>query len=257
MAKRNRKTLKNFFGKGALPTQENFADLIDSSLNLVDEGFDKSAEKGLEISSIGNHDGLISFSRNNDWQNPLWSISYDQDLDTLRFNNLKQQSTPLSFDPQGRVGINTSKPAWDLDVQGNISSKGRAGSCQPDDFVDADGKWHDITGKLNGCHGFEVVAGVGLKKSGKYALIQAIALNTFHPKGWLFNFLGLKRRIKSQQAYYRSKGDKLKLRWHGLEDGYTLQIRTNSSYGQDVQIRIFLTRLWFDEDMGDCLKDKE
>ncbi len=48
MAKQTRDTLKQFFSAGKLPTEEHFSDLIDSSLNTLDEGFDKSEEFGFE-----------------------------------------------------------------------------------------------------------------------------------------------------------------------------------------------------------------
>ena len=41
MTKRNRKTLSDNFADGSLPTQDAFGDLIDSMVNIVDDGFDK------------------------------------------------------------------------------------------------------------------------------------------------------------------------------------------------------------------------
>ena len=41
MAKKNRRSLKNAFREGAQPSADAFADLIDSALNVVDDGFDK------------------------------------------------------------------------------------------------------------------------------------------------------------------------------------------------------------------------
>ena len=39
MALINRQTLKNYFKKGGFATEKHFVDLIDSSLNVVDDGF--------------------------------------------------------------------------------------------------------------------------------------------------------------------------------------------------------------------------
>ena len=63
MAKKNRRTLKRFFSEGSLPTEDQFGDLIDSSLNTIDEGLDKTPQNGLELSLVGDHDRLISFFR--------------------------------------------------------------------------------------------------------------------------------------------------------------------------------------------------
>ena len=38
MASKNRETLKNYFKKGGFATEKEFSDLIDSSMNLIDDG---------------------------------------------------------------------------------------------------------------------------------------------------------------------------------------------------------------------------
>lgn len=253
MAKKNRSTLKRFFRQGALPGEEQFGDLIDSSLNVVDEGFDKSPENGFEISAPGEHERMLSFFRNSASQHPAWSISYDKDRERLIFNKISidnSEKAVVTLTPEGRVGIMNDKPQWALDVGGFISATGRIGA-NPDGqkSVPADGEWHDITEVLTGCHGIEVMAGVGSPRTGKYALMKAVALNTFNPGGWLFNFLNLKKKIRYQQAYYLSFTNRLKLRWHGRGRQYTLQMRSNCNYGEGIVIRYYLTRLWFDNEM--------
>ncbi len=253
MAKRNRSTLKNFFREGALPSADQFADLIDSSLNNIDEGFDKSSEHGYEISSIGFHDTLISFFRNSAPDNPLWSISYDRNQDKLLFNKLDDNkvATPvLVLTPDQKVGINEKNPEWDLDVAGVIRSQGRIGHALADQpTVPADGEWHTITGPLSGCHALEVMAGAGNKGTGRYALMHAIAMNTFNPTGLFFNFLNFKKRIKYHHAYYNAMGNRLKLRWLGTGNEYYLQLRSNCDYGDECHIRYYITNLWFDSVM--------
>lgn len=95
------------------------------------------------------------------------------------------QAINLSMTPTGQVGINTATPRQTLDVNGTIASQGRMGSVIMDTPVPADGEWHDITPELEGCHMFEVVAGIGIRYSGRYALVHAIAINTCAPnKRW-------------------------------------------------------------------------
>ena len=93
MAKRNRATLRKFFGKGMLPSENHFHDLIDSTVNIVDQGFNKTEETGLEISSLGSHERLISLSRNDQ---PVWSIGYDGTKDTLLFKKLTDEGEILA-----------------------------------------------------------------------------------------------------------------------------------------------------------------
>ena len=121
----------------------------------------------------------------------------------------------------------------------------------------ADGEWHTITGRLVGCHALEVVAGVGgRKREGQYALIHAIAVNTFDPRGFFFNFLGRKNRIRATHAYYRGRGDRLELQWERYKDlrhEYVLQIRTRrtilNEFGNPVGIGFHVTSLWHDHEM--------
>jgi len=254
MAKKNRSTLKRFFREGALPSEDQFADLIDSSLNMIDEGFDKSPENGFEISLIGDHDRLISFFRTAAAKDMVWSISYDKEQDQLfiRKPDTEKAIPPaMTFTADGKVGVNKSDPVHALDVDGVVAAHGRIGASTGDtNTVPADGEWHSITSALYGCHALEVMAGVGSKGTGRYALMNAIAVNTFNPKGWIFNFLNLKKRIRYHQSYYLARGNRIKLRWSGEGDEYYLQMKTNCDYGDGAQIRYYITRLWFDEDMS-------
>ena len=261
MAKNDRKTLKNYFASGRLPSQDDFGDLIESTLNIVDDGFDKTVEEGFKVSRLGDSGMLISFFENIGDKNALWFIKVDLKNRNLIFGSekiphvlsLAHEETEVG--EKGKIGINKEEPEWELDVGGVIRAEGRIGVITKEDKEEkvlADGEWHDITDALRGCQAFEVMAGVGgEKKKGRYALMHAFALNTYNPKGPFFNFLKLKKRIRYHQAYYRSRGDKLKLRWRkGESDEYYLQIKSRSSYEGNIQIRYYITKLWFDEDMS-------
>jgi hypothetical protein len=261
MPKKNRETLARYFREGELPREDHFRDLIDSALIKFDDGFDKTVLNGWEIRLIGDHDRLISFLRDNAVKQAAWSISYDKHGDRLMFVKPAADGEARSvvvFDPRGRVGVNTREPQWELEVAGNIAADGRIGGNpyrERQKSVPADGGWHPITDELEGCHAFEVMAGVGKKDSGMYALMQALAINTFNPKGPLFNFLRRKNRIRYTQAFYLSRGHKIQLRWEGAgSNSYVLSMRTgcnygNNSLGKPIVIRYYLTRLWFDSHM--------
>lgn len=255
MAKRNRNTLKNFFSDGAMPTAQEFSDLIDSSLNTLEDGFDKSARYGFEIKVQGKNTELVSFYRDNFSEQPLWSFSLDESSNALQFK--QAENALLTMTHQQRLGIGTAKPKTTLDVAGVITQHGRQG-YQPSGklHVPADGNWHDISGPLQGCQAFEVMAGTGSKGTGKYALLQAVALNTFNPTGWWFNFLNRKKRINVHQAYYLARSCKLDLRWQALEQGYCLQLRSHTDLGPNVRIRYHLTQLWFDAEMSQCWQEE-
>jgi len=255
MAKQNRKTLRNYFGKGKLPTENQFADLIDSSLNLLDDNFEHTAKDGFKISAAGSQEELFSFYDGDNPQEPRWTLGLEGNRDELVFRRRNADSETQKHAPalslsQGRIGVNHNKPKTELDVNGVISAAGRQGTYTAG-LVPADGKWHDISGELEGCRAFEVMAGAGKITTGKYALLHAIALNVHHPEGWLFNLFNHKRRIRCTQSYYRSIRDKLKLRWNAVgRNGrnilYRLEIRTGSDYGKEIMVQYSLTNLWFD-----------
>ena len=251
MKNKNRSDLKRYFREGSLPSESHFVDLIDSSLNIVEDGFNKTPENGFEVSLVGDHERLISFFRSVGVKNVAWSINYDKKEDRLLFKRADVNAPPvMTFAGDGKVGVNKICPEHEFDVDGVIASKGRIGTNPSGQkSVPANGEWHNISKALSGCHAFEVMAGVGSKGTGKYALINAVALNTFNPRGLFFNFLNLKKRIKYHQAYYLSRFTRIKLRWFTEGEKYYLQIRTNSDYGANIYIRFYLTQLWFDEYM--------
>jgi hypothetical protein len=282
----SRETLKNYFRAGSLPKEEHFHDLIDSMLNMGDEGFSKDEKSGLKIATRGDSRMLMSFFRRSLGESaPVWRMGFDESNDSLELLH-RDQDTPgggptlaLSYDADadgaskpagermGRVGINTAQPERDLDVNGIARMTGRMGTVprrQAEGDADpmktpppvlADGGWYNLTGKLPGCHALEVLAGVGGKKGdGQYALLHANAVCTFNPPGWFFNpfgfnFLHRKNKIAITQAYFRSRKDKIQLRWFGEQEGFTLQIRTRRNFGLDenrepIRILYHVTDLW-------------
>ena len=288
MARQDRNTLRRYFQKGALPSQDHFNDLIDSMLNMRDEGFSKSPEHGFEISPIENNASLISFFSQDDDANPSWTFRYsDLSSSKLELSNLKDTAPILTFDGQhNRIGINTNKTTEALEVGGFVKSHGVLGIEEKS--IPADGEYHDVLGNLKGCHAFEIVAGVGATGTGIYSLAHVIAINTHYPVRWydqvlswcferpykliktfLFkeqnpssDFLRSRRGIRIQQSSF-GKG-KIKVRWSKRPDfNYTLQIKSvcdcnaalttrNGNDETEVHVRYHIKRLWQDEEMQAC-----
>ena len=254
MTTRNRETLRGYFSAGRLPTQDHFGDLIESMLNMDDEGFRKSEKNGVEITTPAGYNALMSFYQDHDKHTALWSVAYGGEADQLVFNSTgvaaTADSTPvLALDKRQRVGIGTADPGQALDVVGVIASDGRIGRA-PDKPAMANGEWHDLTGTLRGCQAFEIMAGAGRPNGGRFALLHATALNTYNPKpGWL-DLIGMRKRIRQQSMWYGRRCDQLELRWSGTsgrDAGYTLQVRSKCDYGPGIPIRATLTRLWVDD----------
>lgn len=265
MTIRNRESLRSYFSDGALPTQEHFADLIDSMLNMSDEGFRKSVERGFEVSAAAGYEALLSFFRDQDPDLPLWSVGFGgaQGQLLIRSNHEPSQDGPADaaaplwcLDPAGRVGIRNANPEAELDIDGVLRSKGRRGSYAPatPKPLAADGEWHDLTDDLEGCQAFEVTAGAGHQGKGRFALTHAVALNTYNPTLGILNFLNRKRGIRNTDAFYARRCDRLQLRWLGTSGrnaAYRLQIRTGCDYGRGMAIKAHVTQLWFDPHMDE------
>jgi hypothetical protein len=264
MSKRDRPTLKKFFRDGALPTSEHYADLVDSMVNRIDDGFDKTEREGLRIASLGTSPMLLSLYNGAGAAEPVWTLGHGRTTGTLHFlpgNGAAVDaadgparangSVPgLALSRSGRVGVNVADPDWRLDVDGVARMRGRIGFPGPEATVPADGKWHDISPSLTGCQAFEVVAGAGGRPGqGRYALLHAIALNAYNPRNPVLNWVFGRRSIRRQTAVFGSYADRLRLRWRGSTRDYHLQIRSNASFGPGIAIRYYLTRLWFDTAM--------
>ena len=154
MPKINRNTLKNYFKNGNVPSQDQFADLIDSTLNIIDEGFDKTPDEGLKVAQLGDEGKLISFFREILGDKPIYFVKLDRD-EHIVFGTAEGRNV-LSL---GRSRIEgADQDSYELDVGGVVKAKGRIGGSRR---VLADGRWHEITDTLTGCQAFEVIAGVG------------------------------------------------------------------------------------------------
>lgn len=287
MTKQDRPTLKSFFRNGALPGAEHYRDLIDSTVNQVEDGFSKTVPDGLRIHSAGSSLRLLSFYEGAGTPDPSWVIEHgnlqgalhlrpklgkqallgttaaDGNNTTRRKLGPAQGGDPsppeatvlpgLSLTHDGRIGVSHEDPAWRLDVQGVARMAGRIGVPTPKiAAVPADGKWHDITLPMTGCQAFEVMAGAGAERyEGRYSMLHAIAMNAFHPRNPILNWLFGRRAIRAQTAVYGSYADRLRLRWvpTGERHYFKLQLRTNANFGAERVVRYYLTRLWFDSFM--------
>lgn len=258
MNPKDRTTLKSYFREGALPTASQYHDLINSSVNRVDDGFQKSNADGLQLSSVGASLKVMSLYQNVGTRDASWSLEHGEAKGNLHFRSGPGPDgegpgtgpAALSLSRDGRTGLGLDAPRWRLDVSGTARMQGRIGiatTALPD--VPADGRPHDITGPLTGCQAFEVMAGAGGEENeGRYALLHAIAMNAYNPRNPLWNLLFRRRRIRAQTAVYGSFADRLTLQWVATKEPhhFKLRLRSHANYGKDRFIRYYLTRLWFD-----------
>jgi hypothetical protein len=226
MALLNRQSLINYFKKGSTPTDKHFSDLIDSTVNIVDDGITRDRKNGFRITSVGNSNRLISFYKDFKQVEPEWSISLQKDKNnSLTFQELNNDPAVV-LQSGGNVGIGVQNPKSKLDIDGIVTSKGRVGSFKKGQ-VPADGKWQVLIGELREPCALELMVRVdGEKGSGRYALAHVIALNTFGGRM-------SKGTIKKSSAYYGSYFNRLRFKWVGDLYNYSLQVKTARHYGLD------------------------
>ena len=224
MALINRQTLKNYFKKGSFATEKHFIDLIDSSLNIVDDGVSIQPDDGLKLNPIGFSTKLISFFKKATQKSPEFHIALDHENSTgLSFQGENNKSL-LKLKKEGLVGINTMEPKYTFDVNGTIGLKSKVGTYAINN-VPGDGNWHSILSNLDGVNGFEITANIkGKEGSGRYSIAHAIALSTFGGRR-------SKNKIKSTVAYYGSFLYKISFRWYGEMHNYELQAKTSRHFG--------------------------
>lgn len=238
MAIVNREQLKRAFSKGAIPSEQDFENLIDSVFHKQDDGL-MSQEEGLKLSPKGSGRKIAAFLNNISDFKPQWSIEQHPKNSPefgLNFTNYHGEST-LFLQSDGNVGIGTNSPTAKLEVAGNVNMHGRRGTYATGE-VPGDGNWHNITPKLNQCHAFEVMAKIGKPGRGLYSMIHAFALSTFGRS---------KSKINTTEAHYGSFRNKLELRWVGQTFDYYLQVRTHRNYGDQSMIKYYITNLWWED----------
>lgn len=224
MALINRQTLKNYFKKGGFATEKHFIDLIDSSINSVDDGIAKSPENGLKLSPIKEKSKLLSFFKRINQEKSDYSFSLDTNNSEGLSINDQNNSTIMKFNKSGNVGINTDNPNYNLEINGTLGVKTRVGLYKTG-VVPADGNWHYIISDLDGISAFEVVAkAAGKIEKGYYSVAHAIAVKTFGGRK-------SKHKIRTTTAYYEKYLRRLSFRWIGEMHNYGLQVKTRTNYG--------------------------
>jgi hypothetical protein len=225
MALLNRQSLINYFKKGNSLSEKHFVDLIDSTVNIVDDGISREDKNGFRITPVGRSNRLISFYKNFKQVDPEWSINMDREKGGLNFQE-NENEPALTLGNGGNVGIGISNPKSKLEVDGFVASKGRVGTFLKGE-VPGDGKWHNVTDSLQDPSIFEAVFRIdGMKGSGRYAVAHIIAVNTYGGGS-------ASGKINQTSAYYGSYFNRLKFRWAGSLYNYTLQVQTARHYGVD------------------------
>jgi len=235
MVQRSRQTLKKSFSKGKRPSEQDFENLIDSSLNILDDGFYKTPEAGIQLApSAGEKRVVLSVFREPEDPHPVWELSVGESGDLKISRYQAENSQPfLTLSPEGSIEIGGDE--HDVILKGNVQISTRQGAFASGK-VPANGEWHDITSPLEGVWALEIVAVSGKARPLRSAILIAQATHSF----------GSHTRIKTVQSYQGIYGNKLFLRWKKYGHTATLQIKSLLGYGRHTYIRYQISSLWND-----------
>ena len=120
--KKNRLTLKEYFKKGVIPTESNFADLIDSMLNQDEDNINKLPNDPLRVTATGADEALLNFYRVEKNQEKLsWQIKQKPGGKSGLSIGDDTANRLFIENGTGNVGIGTTGPVQALDVRGRIN----------------------------------------------------------------------------------------------------------------------------------------
>lgn len=196
MAKLNRASLKNYFKSGEKPSQLAFSNLIDSTVNILDDGLSTSEDTIFKLTANNDSGTVMSIYKKPTDKNPSWNI-YLNTNGELIFRDSKEIDR-MQLSSEGNINLNGEKIFLHSE---NITS-GLLKDCI------ADGKWKNIISPISGIKMYEIVAVYKSGNSKNITTIQAIASHCN----------GRKRSIKLVRPYSFFWQNKLKLKWKVIKD---------------------------------------
>lgn len=214
--RQKREALKVFFQKGKVPTEEQFAELIDSMANIAEDGQVEQTATGWAFHPARNGRLDISLFTEEPEDNgtkPAWTISVTEDKRLVISNRDEEAVVEIAQDKTVTThGGDTPKPTSD---DGYFT-------------IPADKKWHDVpvdfTQEDFNCRVFGLYA--SYNDDMEYCrLTRATVL-------WMNK---MEQRIESPQKHWWGWSGCVRLRWDGSS---RLQIRTKKKFGGEVQCRI-------------------
>lgn len=221
--RKNREELKKYFKKGAVPTEEQFAGLIDSVANLVEDGqIMKTATGWAFCPGQGGklNIGLYTEEPADETAKPAWTISVTPDKKLVVTNEKGETAMEVAQDKSIllhgplTVGGEVTARAYLVTGGGGMTPGGE------DHFIPADKHWHDLPiealSEGIGSRVYHIYASFHERGTGLCQLTRATAL-------WL-NFM--EQRIESPQKHWWGWSGGIRLRWQETNGKPCLQLRS-------------------------------
>jgi hypothetical protein len=238
---KNRETLKSYFRKGQVPTEEQFAALIDSLYNVSEDGcLTVSEDDGLKLYPTGNERTVASIYREkpvSPEDRPLWRVTLGDD-GSLAVSDGHDGKNILLIGTDGVTVPGELKAG-----RYTLPDKSREEET-PDGFgtlqVKADGRWHDLPVEAaagrpgSGCRVYRISACYHHPRSGKYSYCEVTASHSD----------GSRCRLQSVQRHWWGWSGKIKLRWQEHDGKLYLQMRSRRTRRGAEFILCRIEMLW-------------
>ena len=222
MDRKDRHTLKSYFQKGDVPTEEQFAELIDSVPNIVDDGEAVRTEDGWAL--YPRKGGKMGVSLHEAAGEPVaWKLTLTSDKGLAIKNEAGEALLELKQDKN-------------IVLHASVQQEGGGDEPEPDpqDYlvIEADKKWatlKEITDIKESSRVYTVMALYRDREFGICKLTRAIAICLNNVEQW----------VESPRKHWWGWSGYIRLRWQADRDKTYLQIRsTSNSYSGKIYCRV-------------------
>ena len=219
---KDRHTLKSYFQKGDVPTEEQFAELIDSVPNIVDDGEAVRTEDGWAL--YPRKGGKMGVSLHEAAGEPAaWKLTLTSDKGLAIKNEAGEALLELKQDKN-------------IVLHASVQQEGGGDEPEPDpqDYlvIEADKKWatlKEITDIKESSRVYTVMALYRDREFGICKLTRAIAICLNNVEQW----------VESPRKHWWGWSGYIRLRWQADRDKTYLQIRsTSNSYSGKIYCRV-------------------
>lgn len=236
---KDRKTLKSYFQKGDIPTEEQFAELIDSVPNIQDDGQVKnSSADGIRLfpaDKAGVVCTVFADDPDKTGADPLWRLALDGNSG-LKIQDGKGEAV-MTIDRDRNITVEGTLKAAKY-LSGNDD-----GENTPDSGIlkiKADGLWHNLPVEeaagqpTDGCRVYRISACYLNRLSRKYSTCEAIVSHSE----------GRKRKICSPRKHWWGWSGRVKIRWQRVDGKIYIQMRSKGVQSGAETIYCRIDTLW-------------
>ena len=222
MDRKDRHTLKSYFQKGDVPTEEQFAELIDSVPNIVDDGEAVRTEDGWAL--YPRKGGKMGVSLHEAAGEPAaWKLTLTSDKGLAIKNEAGEALLELKQDKN-------------IVLHASVQQEGGGDEPEPAPQAylvrEADKKWatlKEITDIKESSRVYTVMALYRDREFGICKLTRAIAICLNNVEQW----------VESPRKHWWGWSGYIRLRWQADRDKTYLQIRsTSNSYSGKIYCRV-------------------